>query len=312
MISLIASRTPFPTSRAVTTSTAFRGFLVGISNLSTSTTIAAAAVTTPTAKAPAITTNSPNPNDGGSVEEEAPRATKVKFNPESLPVTFSDISRAHVRIRSGIKKTTCDQSFFLSELVEANVYLKTEFTQFTGSFKERGARNAILSLLQERGPEFQKRGGVIAASAGNHALALAYHGKELGVPVTVVMPTVAPLAKVDKCRKFQANIIIHGAHIGEAKQYAEEIVKERGLVYINGYDDPPIVAGAGTIGVEIIEAVPCVDFVVVPIGGAGLIAGISCAIKTLKPTCKVRRYNTLHCDVLFFCTPCFSTHEYPP
>jgi threonine dehydratase len=102
-------------------------------------------------------------------------------------------------IRSGVVRTTCEKSYFLSELVGANVFLKTEFRQFTGSFKERGARNAILQLMKTSGPEFVKK-GVIAASAGNHALALAYHGKLLGIPVTVVMPTVAPLAKVDKCR----------------------------------------------------------------------------------------------------------------
>ena len=226
-------------------------------------------------------------NPANTATTDSTISTPPKLKPEDLPVTFSDISRAHVRIRSGVKKTTCEKSFFLSELVGANIYLKTEFTQFTGSFKERGARNAILQLLQERGHEFKKK-GVIAASAGNHALAMAYHGKELGVPVTVVMPTVAPLAKVDKCRKFGAKIIIHGAHIGEAKEFAEGIVEREGLVYVNGYDDPPIVAGAGTIGVEIVEAVPNVDVVVVPVGGAGLIAGVSLAVKTLKPDCKVR------------------------
>lgn len=119
---------------------------------------------------------------------------------ESLPVTFADISRANVAIRNGVKRTPCIKSYYLSELLGANIFLKTEFQQFTGSFKERGARNAILSLLRELGGEKLRQTGVIAASAGNHALALAYHGKDLGVPVTVVMPTIAPLAKVDKCR----------------------------------------------------------------------------------------------------------------
>lgn len=116
---------------------------------------------------------------------------------EDLPVDFSDISRANVAIRGGVKRTQSVKSVFLSEIIGANVYLKPEFQQFTGSFKERGARNAILSLMREKGKDLK---GVIAASAGNHALALAYHGKDLGVPVTVVMPVVAPLAKVDKCR----------------------------------------------------------------------------------------------------------------
>lgn len=209
------------------------------------------------------------------------------FNPDSLPVTFADISRAHVAIKDGICNTSCNQSFFLSELCGANIFLKKEFRQFTGSFKERGARNAIKQLLRAHDSTSGPFPGVIAASAGNHALALGYHGRELGVPVTVVMPTVAPLAKVDKCRRFGAEIIISGAHIGEAKEFAETLVADRGLFYVNGYDDPPIIAGAGTMGIEMVDQVPNVDAVVVPVGGAGLIAGVSCAIKTLKPDCKV-------------------------
>ena len=126
-------------------------------------------------------------------------ASDVNAKREALPVTFADIFRANVAIRGGIKRTTCEKSYFLSELIGANIFLKTEFRQFTGSFKERGARNAILHHLREQG-ESLKSTGVIAASAGNHALALAYHGMQLGTPVTVVMPTVAPLSKVDKCR----------------------------------------------------------------------------------------------------------------
>jgi len=171
----------------------------------------------------------------------------------------------------------------LSEIVGANVFLKSEFRQFTGSFKERGARNAIQKLLQGE----ERPVGVIAASAGNHALALAWHGNQLDVPVTVVMPHVAPMAKVDKCRKFGARVIIEGKHIGEAKVFAEKLVVSDGLSYVNGYDDPPILAGAGTIGIEIMDDCPEVDAVVVPVGGAGLIAGVSCAIKTLKPDTKV-------------------------
>lgn len=120
---------------------------------------------------------------------------------DELPITFADVSRAEVAIRGGVVRTTCERSHFISELVGANVYFKNEFRQFTGSFKERGARNAILKLMRESSNNSNKTlKGVIAASAGNHALALAYHGQLLGVPVTVVMPTVAPLAKVDKCR----------------------------------------------------------------------------------------------------------------
>ena len=127
-----------------------------------------------------------------------------------------------------------------------------------------------------------KKSGVITASAGNHALALAWHGADLGVPVTCVMPTVAPLTKVDKCRKFGARVIIHGAHIGESREFAKAEYPE--LKYINGYDDPEIIAGAGTMGLEILEQLKDIDVVLVPVGGAGLIAGISLVIKTLRPS----------------------------
>lgn len=197
-----------------------------------------------------------------------------------LPVTFEDIIRAHYRIAGGIRRTHCDKSEFLSELCGCTVYLKKDFTQFTGSFKERGGRNSLMLLT-----DAEKQKGVITASAGNHALALAWHGKDLGIPVTCVMPTVAPMTKVDKCRKFGANVIQHGAHIGEAREFA--IANHPDLKYINGYNDPEIIAGAGSMAIEILEQVPHCDAIVVPVGGAGLIAGISLAIKTLKPGCKV-------------------------
>lgn len=137
-----------------------------------------------------------------STDNQSPPASSIKRDLNDLPINFADISRAEVAIRGGVRRTTCEKSHFISELVGADVYLKSEFRQFTGSFKERGARNAILQVMREQknSSSSQPIRGVIAASAGNHALALAYHGKELGVPVTVVMPTVAPLAKVDKCR----------------------------------------------------------------------------------------------------------------
>lgn len=116
-----------------------------------------------------------------------------------------------------------------------------------------------------------RRAGVITASAGNHALALAWHGKDLGIPVICVMPKSAPMTKVEKCRKFGAQVILHGDHIGEAKEYAQK--EYASMKYINGYDDPEIIAGAGTMGIEILEQVPDVDVILVPVGGAGLIAG---------------------------------------
>jgi threonine dehydratase len=135
--------------------------------------------------------------------------------------------------------------------------------------------------------EEQKARGVVAASAGNHALALAWHGRDLGVPITCVMPTVAPLTKVSNCEAFGANVVIHGEHIGESKEHAYNDPAYEGMTYINGYDHPHIIAGAGTMGIEILEDVPDVDVVVVPVGGAGLIAGVALAIKTLKPDVQV-------------------------
>jgi len=199
---------------------------------------------------------------------------------ESLPVSFDDVIRAHYRIASGIKRTACDYSMFLSEMTGCNIYLKKDFSQLSGSFKERGGRNSLMMLTDE-----EKQRGVITASAGNHALALAWHGKDLGIPVTCVMPTVAPMTKVEKCRKFGANIIIHGQHIGEAREYA--LAEHKDLKYINGYNDPEIIAGAGSMGIEIMEQVPNAEVIVVPVGGAGLIAGVSLAVKTLRPSVQV-------------------------
>ncbi len=162
------------------------------------------------------------------------------------------------------------------------IYCKLDNLQRTGSFKERGARNALAQL-----PAEQQKRGVIAASAGNHAQALAYQGKLLGIPATVVMPKFAPLIKVSNCQKLGATVVMHGQDFGEAKTHAHEIAKERGLAYIDGYDDPAIIAGQGTMGIEIVEQVPDLDAVVVPVGGGGLLAGVALAVKTLRPQAKV-------------------------
>ncbi|XAM00696.1 threonine ammonia-lyase [Phycisphaeraceae bacterium D3-23] len=200
----------------------------------------------------------------------------------ALPVSTDDILAAAHRIKGGVVHTTCRHSAGLSKLAGYDLFLKREYRQRTGSFKERGARNALLRLTPE-----QKQHGVIAASAGNHALALAYHGQQLGIPVTVVMPTFAPMIKVANCRGFDATIVLHGDHIGDAKDHAMTLVDERSLTYINGYDHPDIIAGAGTIGLEMLEQVPDLDAVVVPVGGAGLIAGVAMAINSIRPEVEV-------------------------
>ena len=162
------------------------------------------------------------------------------------------------------------------------IFCKLDNLQRTGSFKERGARNVLSQL-----PAEQKKRGVIAASAGNHGQALAYQGKLLGVPATVVMPKHAPLIKVSNCQKLGARVVLHGKDFAEAKTQAHEIAAKDKLAYIDGYDDPAIIAGQGTMGLEILEQVPNVDAVIVPVGGAGLIAGVSLAVKTKRPKVKI-------------------------
>src|SRR3954465_12863421 len=196
----------------------------------------------------------------------------------SVVVTFKDIEAARTRIEGAIYHSPCPHSIPLSEITGMEIYCKLDNLQRTGSFKERGARNALMQLS----PDQQKR-GVIAASAGNHAQALAYQGKLLGIPATVVMPKFAPLIKVNNCQKLGARVILHGKDFAEAKAHAHEVGQKEGFAYIDGYDDPAIIAGQGTMGIEIIEQVPDLDAVICPVGGGGLLAGVALAVKTLRP-----------------------------
>ena len=197
-------------------------------------------------------------------------------------VRFADIEAARERTAGAVYYSPCQHSISLSEITGMKIFCKLDNLQRTGSFKERGARNALSQLP----PDQQKR-GVIAASAGNHAQALAYQGKLLGIPATVVMPKFAPLVKVNNCQKLGATVVLHGKDFGEAKAHAHEIAKEKELAYIDGYDDPAIIAGQGTMGLEIVEQVPDLDAMIVPVGGAGLLAGVSLAVKTLRPNAKI-------------------------
>ena len=155
---------------------------------------------------------------------------------------------------------------------------KLDYLQRTGSFKERGARNALLLLTDE-----QRKRGVIAASAGNHAQGVAYHGGLLGIPVTVVMPKFAALIKVTNCRHLGAHVILHGADLGEARARAEEIAQEKGLTFIHPFDNANVMAGQGTMALEILEQTPDVEAIVVPVGGGGLLAGIGTVFKAMRP-----------------------------
>jgi threonine dehydratase len=197
-------------------------------------------------------------------------------------ITFKEIQAARDRIAGAVFYSPCPPSIPLSEITGMEIFCKLDNLQRTGSFKERGARNALAQL-----PDDQKKRGVIAASAGNHAQALAYQGKLLGIPATVVMPQYAPLIKISNCRNLGANVVLHGHDFAEAKAHAYLLAKEKGLAYIDGYDDPAIIAGQGTMGIEILDQVKGPDAVIIPVGGAGLLAGVSLAIKNLRPQTKV-------------------------
>jgi threonine dehydratase len=197
-------------------------------------------------------------------------------------ITFKEIEAARDRIAGAVFYSDCRHSIPLSEIAGAHIFCKFDNAQRTGSFKERGARNALAQLSDD-----QKKRGVIAASAGNHAQALAYQGKLLGIPATVVMPEYAPLIKITNCQRLGATVVLHGKDFAEAKGHAHELAAEKGLAYIDGYDAAAIIAGQGTMGIEIINQVPDLDAVIVPVGGAGLIAGVSLAVKTLRPQTKV-------------------------
>jgi threonine dehydratase len=199
-----------------------------------------------------------------------------------MSVTLADIRAARRRIAGGVIASPCPESIPLSEITGAQVYCKLDNFQRTGSFKERGARNALLQLEPA-----QKKRGVIAASAGNHALGLAYHGRLLRIPVTVVMPDYAPLIKVSTCRKLGARVIMAGRDFAEARARADELAAGEGLAYIHGFDDPAIISGQGTMALEMLAQVRKVDAIVCPIGGAGLIAGIAVAAKALRPGIKI-------------------------
>lgn len=169
------------------------------------------------------------------------------------------------------------------------IWLKREDLQRTGSFKERGARHALLCL----GAEAARR-GVVAASAGNHALGLAYHGAQLGVRVTVVMPVNAPAVKIRRCRGLGADVVLHGHSFDEAQLHAVEHATRRGAVFVHPFDDLNVIAGQGTLALEILEQAPQVDTLVVPVGGGGLLAGVATVVKALRPCVRVIAVEPAH------------------
>jgi threonine dehydratase len=171
--------------------------------------------------------------------------------PSTTGVSLPEIVAARSRLNGALIRTPCTESAALSELTGARIFCKQEYLQRTGSFKERGARNALAQLTPA-----QAERGVIAASAGNHALGLSWHGRLLGVPVTVVMPRFAPLVKVARCRQFGATVLLHGDSYDEAWDKAGRLAEEGGLTYVHPFDDPRVIAGQGTMAFEILEQVP--------------------------------------------------------
>ena len=197
-------------------------------------------------------------------------------------VTFVDIEEARERIQKQIYLSPFPYSETISGLTGNRVFFKLENLQMTGSFKERGALNRLLTLT----PDEAKR-GVIAASAGNHGMAVAFHSRRLDISATIVMPLHAPLIKVSRVRQFGAQIVLHGTDYDEAFAEAHRLAQKKGLTFIHAFNDPWVVAGQGTIGLELYEQNPDLDAVVVPVGGGGLIGGIALVLKTLKRKIRV-------------------------
>jgi threonine dehydratase len=194
-------------------------------------------------------------------------------------VTLAHIEAARRTIAGHVLSTPMLPAPKLSALTGAEVHVKYENLQVTNSFKERGARNKLASLTAE-----EKSRGVIAMSAGNHAQAVAYHAQRLGIAATIVMPVTTPFVKVAATGAYGAEVVLDGDTIAESQTRAESIARARNLTWVHPYDDPHVIAGQGTIGLEMLEAVPDLDVLVVPIGGGGLISGIAIAAKAKKPT----------------------------
>ncbi|MFN5760149.1 MAG: threonine ammonia-lyase [Sphingomonadaceae bacterium] len=201
---------------------------------------------------------------------------------DMLPVTLADVRAAHDRIRESIIRTPTLRSQTLSQLTGANVWLKFENLQFTAAYKERGALNRLLQL-----GDAALKAGVIAASAGNHAQGLAYHGKRLGVPVTIVMPKPTPIVKVMQTQSHDARVVLFGETYDQAYAHARELEKRENLTFVHPFDEPEIIAGQGTLAIEMLDDAPDIDCFVVPIGGGGLISGISTVARALKPEAQI-------------------------
>lgn len=199
-----------------------------------------------------------------------------------LAISYDDVLAAARVIEGEVNNTPAEHSFTLSRLTGVDLYLKFEIFQFTASFKERGALNKLSSLTDD-----QRRKGVVAMSAGNHAQGVAYHAGRLGIPATIVMPEGTPFTKIRSTEELGAKVILSGESLYEATDEAHRLEKDEGLTFIHPYDDPLIMAGQGTVAVEFLEAYPELEVLVVPIGGGGLISGVATAAKAIKPDIEI-------------------------
>jgi len=197
-------------------------------------------------------------------------------------VTVADVEAARARLRASIYETPCAYSQTLSELTRTRCHVKLENLQMTGSFKERGAANVLLQLGAA-----ERARGVVAASAGNHGLAVAFHAARLGVGAVIVMPESAPLVKVTSARRYGAEVVLAGGSYDEAYTHAREVERKRDLVFIHPFDDERVIAGQGTLGLEVLEQRPDLEALLVPVGGGGLIAGVATAVKARTPAVRV-------------------------
>ncbi|ARP85793.1 threonine ammonia-lyase [Bordetella genomosp. 9] len=212
-------------------------------------------------------------------------------------IDLSAIESARLRLQGQVLNTPFSHSRTLSDMLGAEIWLKFENLQFTASFKERGALNRMLNLDAS-----ERARGVIAVSAGNHAQGVAYHAQRMGIPAVIVMPRFTPTVKVANTRRFGAEVVLAGDSFDDAKAHGYELAQARGLVMIHPYDDPDVIAGQGTIGLEMLQARPDLDALVVAIGGGGLIAGIAVAARAVKPDIEIIGVQTEHFPSMFEAT----------
>ncbi len=217
-----------------------------------------------------------------TIRPSDPKRAGRDFDTGGTPISPADIKAAATTLHGSIIVTACNRSRTLSEICGCNLWLKFENLQFTSSFKERGALNRLSGLSAA-----ERARGVIAMSAGNHALGVAYHARRLGIPATIVMPIGTPMVKIENSKRHGANVIISGQTLEEAGKFAREHGNASGLTLIHPYDDPLIIAGQGTIAFEMLQAAPELQTLVVPIGGGGLISGIAIAAKSVNPDIRI-------------------------